>query len=275
MLNLTVSEELCSGCGECSRDCIAGIMEQIDDKPPFIRLGNEPSCLGCQHCLAVCPTGALSIHNRNPAESQELCHDNLPPFEQMMLLVRGRRSVRQYKAENVSPGLIRELLAALANAPTAGNRRELTYTVIADREVMQRFQEKTTAALAAVVAKHAAANDWFLETAAPVYLEKGPQVIFHGAPHVLIVSAPTEVFSANVDVILAMAYFELLAQSAGLGTVWCGMLKALLETVPEIKELIGLPADCFYYTMLFGLPSVRYYRTVQRDDSAAIRTVAL
>ena len=67
--------------------------------------------------------------------------------------------------------------------------------------------------------------------------------------------------------------FELLAQSAGLDTVWCGLLKLALESVPELKPLFDLPLDHHYYAMLFGHPAVRFARTVQRDDAAAIKRV--
>ncbi len=276
VLGLTISEKLCSRCGECSRDCIAGIIEQIDDKLPFIKPENEPYCIRCQHCLAVCPDGALSIHDRNPAESEKLGRDTVPQFDQMTRLVRGRRSVRHYKDENVDPGVVKKLLAALANVPTGENRQELTFTVIDDKESMRSFREKALTALAsALAAKKVPENARYLHEAAPAYFENGRDIIFRGAPHLLIASAPTEAPCSNEDVVLALAYFELLAQSGGLGTVWCGMLKMLLETLPEIKRLLGIPESHYYYAMLFGLPSIRYYRTVQRDDSAIIRRVTV
>jgi nitroreductase/NAD-dependent dihydropyrimidine dehydrogenase PreA subunit len=276
VLGLTISEELCSRCGECRRDCIAGIIEQIDDTLPFIRPENEPYCIRCQHCLAVCPDGALSIHDRNPAESEKLCRDTLPQFDQMVRLVRGRRSVRHYKNENVDPGVVKKLLAALANVPTGENRQELTFTVIDDKEAMRSFREKALTALAsALAAKQVPENARYLHEAAPEYFENGRDIIFRGAPHLLIASASTEAPCSNEDVVLALAYFELLAQSGGIGTVWCGMLKMLLDTLPEMKRLLSIPESHYYYAMLFGPPSVRYHRTVQRDDSATIRRVTL
>jgi nitroreductase/NAD-dependent dihydropyrimidine dehydrogenase PreA subunit len=274
MLNFMVSEKLCTRCGGCAQDCVTGIIEQDGDTLPSIRIENERSCIRCQHCLAVCPPGALSIHDRNPAGSEALDPDGIPSLESMLRLVRGRRSVRRYRNENVDPGLIQRLLKALANVPTGANRQELTFTVLADGEVMRRLQEQARSSLAAGVAKRISQSDWFLENIVPIFLGKGPDIIFRTAPHALFVSAPREEVSAQVDVVLALAYFELLANTAGLGTVWCGFLKALLEAVPQLKELLGLPPDHFYYPMLFGLPAVRYHRTVQRDDAAVIRIAA-
>ena len=275
MLNFTVSKKLCNRCRECVWDCTMGIIEQDGDALPWIRIENERSCIRCQHCLAVCPTGAISVHGRNPAGSEALDPDGIPSLASMLRLVRGRRSVRRFRNENVDPGLIQRLLKALANVPTGANRQELTFTVLADGEVMRRLQEQAKKALASGVARRIPQGEWFLENIVPIFLEKGPDIIFRTAPHALFVSAPLEEVSAQVDVVLALAYFELMAHTAGLGTVWCGFLKALLETVPGLKERLGLPPDHFYYPMLFGLPAVRYYRTVQRDDAAVIRIAAL
>jgi nitroreductase len=89
----------------------------------------------------------------------------------------------------------------------------------------------------------------------------------------LIVSSPPDGPCAQQDVVIALSYFELLAQSAGLGTVWCGYLHRLLELLPTNKSIFQIPAGHVYYAMLFGVPSVQYPRTVQRSGSAAIRTV--
>jgi nitroreductase len=70
-----------------------------------------------------------------------------------------------------------------------------------------------------------------------------------------------------------MAYFELLAQSSGLGTLWLGLLRRALELSPDLKELLGLPADHGYYAMLFGYPAVRYQRTVQRGRGAKVQVI--
>jgi uncharacterized protein with PhoU and TrkA domain len=53
------------------------------------------------------------------------------------------------------------------------------------------------------------------------------------------------------------------------------MFKAIFETLPELKPLVNLPEDHAYYAMLFGTPAVHFARTVQRDDAAVIRRLAI
>jgi nitroreductase len=236
----------------------------------------EAQCIQCQHCLAVCPTAAVSILGRNPDASLPLTPDSLPAPDTVIRLVRGRRSVRRYRDANVDPALVTTLLSALANAPSAVNRRELTFTVIDDKDVMQRFRERLLAGLRTAAAANAIPDRLaYVARAVPAWFEQHVDIILRGAPHVLIVSAPPEAPAPREDLALALAYFELMAQNCGLGTVWCGMLKIALEALPELKPVLGLPADHHYYTMLFGLPAVKYARTVQRDDSAKVRRVTL
>jgi len=200
-----------------------------------------------------------------------LSYEKMPRLETMIRLVRGRRSVRHYKEENVDPDLIRKLLKTVANAPSGVNSRKLTFRLIDSRTVMSRLRESVLCELkTAVAAGRVPSHLTYLTDAVPAFYEQGRDILFRGAPHALIITAPPEASCPNEDVILALAYFELLAQSAGLGSVWWGMLKMCLESMPELKPLFGVPAGHAYYGMLFGLPEISYARTVQRDDSAKI-----
>ncbi|MEI8139766.1 MAG: nitroreductase family protein [bacterium] len=271
MLKFIVDSGLCTRCGLCVQDCPANIIRQEGDAAPDIAPDQELLCYQCQHCLAICPTAALSILGRNPAESIPLTTGSLPSWEQVDRFVRGRRSIRRYRDKNVDPGLIQKLLTTLANVPTGVNRRELIFTVIDDRVVMQRLRVQIYKALAAAGGTRRVPE--YLNTAASAYLEQGTDRVFRGAPHALIISAPLDAPCPREDVVLALAYFEFLTQSTDLGTVWWGMFKSIMESLPELKPLVNLPEDYVYYAMLFGIPAIHFVRTVQRDDAAVIRRV--
>lgn len=276
MLKFIVDDKRCIRCGNCAKDCIAEIIEQEGKALPSIKPEQEKNCLQCQHCLAVCPAAAISILGRNPADSVELKAGILPTLSQMTILIRGRRSIRHYRDENVDPVLLKNLLATVANAPTGVNRRDLTFTVIDDKAAMGRFREKALKELRqAIKDGKVPERAGYLMEAVPAWFERKKDIVFRGAPHLLIVSAPPDAPCPQEDVVLAMAYFELIAQSAGLGTVWCGLVKWLLELLPEQKQVLGLPADHKYYCMLFGVPAIRFARTVQRDDAAVVKRVTI
>jgi len=277
MLDFVVDGNRCTRCGQCVRDCVAKIIIQTGTDTPCIRPGDEANCIRCQHCLAVCPEAAVSIFGLDPARSQPLKEDSFPALDKMLALVRGRRSVRQYRDENVDQGSLLQLLEALGNAPTGVNRRALTFAVIDNKETMRRFRAKAYDLLGEAVASGRVPGHHlnFLQEVASAWREKAEDTIFRGAPHLLAVSAGPDSVCPQEDVTLALAYFELMAQCAGLGTVWCGLAKWAMEAVPELKEAAGIPPDGSYYVMLFGLPAVRYPRTVQRDGSGSVRRISV
>lgn len=276
MLQFTVDPSKCTRCGQCVLDCPSRIIERTGDAVPFIRTENEDRCIRCQHCLAICPAAAVSIFGHDPADSLPLQAGSFPALKKMVHLIRGRRSVRRYRDENVDPKLLQKLLAAAANAPTAVNRMALSFAVIDDQAAMRRFRAQAYQALAeAVKAGRVPEQQAYLLQAVPAWFDQKVDIIFRGAPHLLAVSAGPESVCPQEDVNLTLAYFELLAQSAGLGTVWCGLAKMTMELLPELKAVVGVPAGHYYYTMLFGPPAVRYARTVQRDAAARIRRVSV
>lgn len=266
-LDFTVAEDKCTQCDACVNDCPTRIITRSGNLPT-ISAESEDSCLRCQHCLAICPTGAISILGFKPENSLPLDAAALPSREQMKTFVRGRRSVRQFKRENVSRELIDALLADLANAPTGCNDCDLTFSVVDDRREIERLLER----IVSLVEKEPDAHD-FIRDAAESYRSDKTDGFFRGAPHLLVVSPGTKAHCGQEDTVLTLAYFELLAQSAGVGTTWCGMLKLTADSVKGVRKLLGLEPDAYFYAMMFGIPDVQYARTVQRDNAAVVRTI--
>ena len=58
MLQFKIDEEKCTRCGICAKDCPVNIIDMASGLP-MIAAENEATCVKCQHCLAVCPTGAV------------------------------------------------------------------------------------------------------------------------------------------------------------------------------------------------------------------------
>ena len=268
-LAFTVAVNKCIQCNACIEDCPRKIISysgNVPEIPPHA----EVDCLKCQHCLAVCPTGAVSILGLRPEKSLSLSPQTMPSEQQMHTLLRGRRSVRQYKDECVPCAMIEALLASVANAPSGCNDRVLRFLVVENRTVMQGLLNTIVDTLEEKVRRNTPLPD-FLPLSLEAYRQNGTDDFFRGAPHLLVVSAGKNATCGKEDIDLALAYFELLAQSAGLGTVWCGYLKFILEVAPELRSCFKLEPDAQFYAMLFGYPAVRYARTVQQDGTADIQ----
>jgi len=70
-----------------------------------------------------------------------------------------------------------------------------------------------------------------------------------------------------------MSYFDLLASSHDLGTVWNGIVRALISAlVPQFRTRLGIPEDHLQAcVMFFGRPAVKSHRTVQRPGGTIRR----
>lgn len=272
MLQFKIDEQKCTKCGLCAKDCVTGVIA-MDDGFPYIPTEREEGCLKCQHCLAVCPTGALSILGKTPEQSRPL-QGNLPVPDQLETLIKGRRSIRHYKDENLEPELMQRLLDVAWQAPTGVNTRQVQFHVIDDKEVLTRFREQTYAGLAKLVEAgtlpetHARFADFV-----QLWQEQGIDVLFRGAPHFIVASVPHNVASPLPDCLIALSYFELFAHSLGVGTVWDGLAKyAIDELVPEMRTVLGIPDDHLVgYSMAFGKPAISHQRTVENGSANVVR----
>lgn len=266
MLQFKVDRNKCIGCGGCAADCPALIID-MQGGYPLIHKSKEKQCYRCQHCLAICPTGALSILGKDPQASQTLV-GNLPPAEQLSTLIRGRRSVRRYRDENLAPELISNLLQTAWHAPTGHNARQVNFFVVDDREVMAQLRAAAYRGIRQNVEQaRLPARLSFFRDFVPAWEKRGIDVIFRGAPHLVVATAPKRVASPEADCLIALTNFELLAQCQGIGTLWNGLAKWTFEKiVPQLREPLGIPANHnIGYCMSFGRPAVTYHRTVQYD----------
>ena len=273
MLDFTVDTITCTRCGECVADCPARIIA-MEEGIPTIAPDKEAACYRCQHCLAICPTGAVSILRLKPTGSIPLS-GNLPDPDKLENLIKGRRSVRRYKPENLEPELLKRLLDVAWNAPTGRsptgvNARDVLFTVVDDREKLAKLRDKVMAGLGRLVREERLPEGLeFFADFVCLWEEKQVDILFRGAPHLLVASAPSQGASPVPDCLIALTYFELFAQSLGVGTVWNGLTKwAINNILPETRQRLGIPDDhVIGYVMSFGKPALRYYRTVQHGPA--------
>lgn len=263
MLDFHVDAATCIQCGECAADCPANIIT-LDELPKIV----DPSrCYRCLHCYAVCPTGALSILGHDPRDGASL-QGARPTAHEMNNLVTWRRAVRRYVDENVSPELIDELLATACHAPTGVNAQGVLFTVVRDRAFMADLRLEVIARLEGLVAANAmpaGLAGQYLGYTLTAWKTEVKDIMFRGAPHLLLTSAPPSVPCPVQDTHIALATFELLAQAHGLGTLWDGIFMMALSIFPDLVDILRVPRDhAIGYAMLFGKPAVQYHRPAKR-----------
>lgn len=271
-----IEREKCIGCGLCIDVCVGGVISLDENHVARIADFQEfgwGGCWKCQHCLAVCPQGAISILGKHP-------EDSLPPPDtdqvapMLDALITNRRSCRRYLDKNVEKQTIDEMMAVLQNLPTGSNKQLVEYTLIDDKEQMKLFRD-----LAYERMEEQAAQGIYAKTFDAYYygLMKQweatvrPDLLFCSAPHLLIPHAPVGKGCWVQDVNIACTYFELLCASRGLGAVFMIYPLSVLENMPDIKAMLQIPED--HYTAMavgFGYPEIRYARGVQREQKGKI-----
>lgn len=227
----------------------------------------------CQHCLAICPAGAVTLDGKRPEDSVPTKGLALPGADAVANWMVTRRSVRNFKAEDVDRTVLDRVLRVLGNTPTGCNARALTFTCMPDRESMDRFRRE----FIHVIERHRDGTKLlprWLAIAAIKLRRGGEDVFFRGAPGMLIVSSDESapnVTTPREDATIACSNFELIANAHGIATCWCGFLSLVQREVPEILEnTIGIRRTSPFYAMLFGKAAVRYARGVQREGYANI-----
>lgn len=213
--------------------------------------------------------GAISLLGLDPKDSVPL-KGNYPSPEQMETLIKGRRSCRAFQKKGLDKETINKLLEITANAPTGVNTMQTLFTVVDDPAVMDSIRDDSYATLQQLVDADNLPErfEFFSSFLAPWY-DKGADTLYRGAPHMLVTSCPTAGPSTPADGYIAMSYFELMANAMGIGTVWCGLGKWMLESLaPEVLARLNLPEDhTFVYMMMFGRPARKYHRTAQRGNA--------
>lgn len=262
ILQLNVDEELCVGCGACVRDCVKEVLAMENGRPAAVQ---KDACIGCLHCMAVCPTAALGAMGFSPESALPLPLQT-PSDTQMEMLIKSRRSMRQYKSQAVEPKDLKRLLEITAYAPTGSNSDQVHLTIIHDSSTLRKFKDRLYKAIRERT--HSLCGDLGRFKEMVLDWDKGKDTLFRNAPHMVVASAPADVTSPVTDCIIALSYFELQAAAMGIGTTWCGLVKiALSRIAPELLTDLEIPESHeLGYVMLFGLPNIRYHRTVLKKS---------
>ena len=264
MSKIEINKEKCTRCGACIKDCIAYSIEAGSDLFPQAANGGEERCLECTHCMAVCPTGAISINGKN---ADNALNPALPDSDEVLGLIQTRRSIRQYKSEDISPEVFEKLKSMLPNIPTGCNTNTLHFAFVETRSAMDSIRNYVRVKLLKLL------NSSFMPKLANKFakyktaFENGEDVIFRDAPHMVVVSSHIHAPCANVDPIIALSYIELYAHSLGLGTCWCGFAQACFKLLPRLSEMVQIQDEYKpVYVMLLGYPAVKYHRTTQPES---------
>jgi coenzyme F420-0:L-glutamate ligase / coenzyme F420-1:gamma-L-glutamate ligase len=171
---------------------------------------------------------------------------NLDAYQALLALMRGRRSIRRFRAEPVDAGTLDRLMEAARWAPSVSNRQPFRFVAVESPETRTRMARLVREAVADRLARMADEE----RAAAAAYaedfsrFEQAPLVLaaYHRGSHVLAERVGLA-HSAEVGTVssVAAAIMQLLlaAHALGLGACW---MTGPLCAAPALEALLAIPA---------------------------------
>ena len=153
-------------------------------------------------------------------------------MNETLTVIRNRRSIRKYKAEQIGDSELQAIMEAAIYAPSAMNQQKWHFTVIQSRETLDRMTETIKENLLN------SSIEFLAERA------KSPDFnIFHNAPTVILITADEKAHFTELDCAAAAENIALAAESMNIGSCLIGMSGFLFESekAGEIKKELGIP----------------------------------
>lgn len=263
-----IDYEKCNGDGICADVCPRKLIAFAKENAKPIPIPEiEELCIGCGHCLAACPAGAISHERSSPDECAKIDKGLWPIYDQLDHLLRSRRSTRVYKDKPVERKTIEQVLGTCRYAPSGSNSQPVKWIIVSGRDrLMDLGQMVIDWMKDAIESKHPLAEKLRLSSVVEGW-EKGEDRIFRDAPMVVITHAPEVGALPLENCVIAMTCFELAAVSIGLGACWVGFLMLAANLYLPIKEALGIPKDHkLFGAMIVGYPKYSYQRIPPRNQ---------
>ena len=150
-------------------------------------------------------------------------------MNQMIEIIKQRRSVRGYREEQIKEEELQTILDAGLWAPSAHNSQPWHFTVIQDPEFIRSMSQISLEDMAK------SKVEWVAR------MGRSGRDIFYGAPTVVIVSGKKEeMLDPLIDCSAAVQNLLLAAESLDIGSCWIGLVRFFFAHKAEMEKL-GLP----------------------------------
>ncbi len=273
-------EDKCNNCMRCVRDCVSAVWRDVDGVPTPVA---PELCNMCSHCVAVCPQSAIE-HDKLDAKQLHRIKKKLLDPEVYREIVMSRRSVRQYKDKPVPKELIEEIIDLARYSPTASNLQNVEYTVVTDRELMQKMSKRILdfgikidkliktrrgkmllkaferTDFGSSMGRYTNMMDYYLKQS-----DAGRDYILHKAPVLMLLHAPTRSNFSSDNCNIAATNITNYAQALGLGSCFIGFISMTLRFDKTMRRWLDIPKKRrVFASLVMGYPAYKYTFTVSR-----------
>lgn len=270
MNTISVNQEQCTKCMHCVKVCPAEIFVW-DKEQKAVGIQRAEWCIECGHCVAACESDAVE-HSCFGAEKVHPVNYSLYPApEQMMEIIRGRRSNRAFSNKPIPSEILDTIVEAAYRSPTASNMQKLEFTLITSPDklkVLSDFTMNTFGGMLKMLDNPLMKG--ILKMAKPELLryipmfkemeeeyKKGNDGILRNATAVLLIHTPKDCRFGETDSNLAYQNASLMAESMGVTQFYTGfVLNATKQKKGKLEELLNIDGT-IHAGMAMALPLFR------------------
>lgn len=279
-ISISIDRDTCIRCGKCVRICPSNIFTQ-EGANHEIGVQHVSSCIGCGHCVGVCPTFSV-IHSDFPASKvHPINPEELPTPDQVMLLIKSRRSNRSFSKKAVPEETLNLILEAAHRAPTGTNAQNISFTLVTDPqkihkvielviEIFQELGKKLSNPLLKPILKRIVPDAYkylpYLNRLQQDF-EAGNDPILRKATAILLIDAPKKSNLGSADANLAYQNASLMAESLGISQFYTGFLCIAMQQDKKnrIPKFLGIKGKV-HAGMGLGVPSIKFLNYTDRKE---------
>ncbi len=278
-----IDDRLCTLCGLCVQVCVRRNIRAGHERAEIV----DPNrCILCGHCKAVCPTDAPHLPSLDEDEFSPLpARQHLAHADQLLALMRCRRSIRVFRAQPVERATLQTVLEAARFAPSSNNAQPLNFIVVETRSRLLEIRSLVVEALHNYGKRIEEAVERHRTQAEPLPLEyqvrqsyvrffrevpelerRGEDRIFWNAPALIFCHLDPSVTPFPIaDASLATMQMVLMAEALGLGTCLCGLFVYAMEQSQVLRSYFQIPkTHVVPIALVAGYAHVQFVRMVSR-----------
>jgi nitroreductase/Pyruvate/2-oxoacid:ferredoxin oxidoreductase delta subunit len=289
MVMISIDTSHCIKDGLCAKVCPRTIFVQ-HEKLTVPELVNLEYCIACGQCLAICSRDAIQHSEISPTVIREIQFELLPSPDQVMELLKTRRSIRGFRDKPLEKDAIERIIIGARFAPSGHNSQSTEFLVVQDRDLLDQLSKTVVEYLRfeierfsnpifrsfALLANRESAESGLHEIPRfkqlTAQFESGEDPILRNAPALLVFHAPETDGFADVNALLATQNASLIAHSMGIGHFFTGWVLSPCRAPKartwnqRIPDLLGIPSGHqIFGALALGYPIPRFKKLIERE----------
>lgn len=277
---IEIEQSSCIRCGKCVKVCPTNIFVQ-DGVKADVEIAHPQECIACGHCVSVCPTGSVK-HSLFPAERVHVIdYQAMPAPDQVMLLLKARRSNRTITNRPVPAEKLDMIVEAAHVAPTATNSQSVSYTLVTDPDKLVQVADYTIGVFDSVLGK---LENPLLKPLLKLIMKEvykyipafkqlkedhqaGKDPILRKATALLFIHTPLSDRFGCENANLAYQNASIMAQALGVSQIYMGFVLTAIkqDRSGKLAKLLGIQGK-IHAIMALGMPAFQYDKYPDREE---------